>query len=199
MSSQNELKAVKNKIQELESKKSKVFSEIQEIKDTIDESIEYLLIGKISEEDIEKAKNLLEEKEEELKETDSMLQKAYQARNKLAREKFIPFAKERRKKNIQEIQTKYDRKIQDVQKARNEFLKQLAELGQIKQEVGKANDEFNSVLNELGLESETYGSTIKERVVVPIRFTSDKDAIGVKEQVQKQTYSSGNVPHWVNE
>lgn len=197
--SMKELEAVKSKIEELETKQSELTNAVIELTQAIDESVEQLLVGVVSEEDVEQAKELLSEKQEELAKTTELLQRAYAVKKRLAVEKFIPFAKERREKKIADIQDRYDKQVKVVREAVRNLLREQAKLGQIKSEIGEANAEFNKTLSDLDLPTETYGKAINEIVVIPNGYTIDKDAIGVNEQIQKATYSSGIVPHWVNE
>ncbi|MGD6841248.1 hypothetical protein ACQCVH_01900 [Bacillus infantis] len=195
----NELEAVKSKIAELEAKKKELERQVVEITQAIENSIEDLLIGRVSEEDVENVKELLNDKQKELSKTTELLERAYAIKKKLAVEKFVPFAKERRKKKIADIQERYDEQVEVVRKAIRNLLHEQAKLGQIKAEIGEANAEYNETLSKLGLPTETYGSMINEIVVIPEGITKDEDAIGIKEKIQKETYKSGNVPKWTGD
>jgi len=196
--SKQQLEAVKSKIQELENKQDELTNQVIELTQAIEDSTEQLLLGIVSESDVEQAKVLLNDKKSELAETTELLQRAYAVRKKLAVEKFVPFAKEHREKRLKEIQSRYDNKVESVIAARNELLKQLAELGQIKNEIGNVNQEYNKTLFDLGIPTEKYGRTINERKVYsPKDYTPEELCLGLKTETQERAYSSGRVPAWV--
>lgn len=196
----NELEAVKRKIAELETKKTELERQVSEITQAIENSIEDLLIGRVSEEDVENVKELLSEKQKELAETTELLQRAYAIKRKLAVEKFVPFAKERRKKKIEAIQERYDEQVQNVISARKKFLKELSELGRIKNEVSSVNGEFDATMYDLGEKPSIYGLNINERKIhSPMDYTKEELCIGLKVETQEQVYSNGKVPDWVGD
>jgi len=190
-----ELETIKNKIKELEDKKQTLSKELAELSQAIEDSFEDLLLGKVDEATIDAAKEKYEALSEKIKKTDEYLQRAKVVRKKLAVEKVIPFAKENRKKKLEEIQQRYDNQAEAVRKARNAFLQELAKLGKIKNEVGGINAEMNSILVDLGEKTETYGATIQEKPVISGGWTDVADCLGIEELTQKQVYS-GNIPAW---
>ncbi|MFE4047235.1 hypothetical protein [Priestia sp. YIM B13490] len=189
-----EIETIKSKIVELETKKEKLTEELGELSKAIEVNFEDLIQGKVDEETIEKAKAFNEEKASELAKTEEYIVRAKAARKKLAHEKMIPFAKQKREKRQKEIQERYDKQVKAVHEARNAFLRELANLGQIRNEIGAVNSEYNQLLSDMGEGKTPYGSAIREVVVIPNGFTPDDKATGINELIQKQTYSSGNVP-----
>ncbi|MFE4522003.1 hypothetical protein ACFRCQ_07570 [Cytobacillus firmus] len=189
-----EIEAIKNKIVELETKKKELAAEIAEISKAIEDSFEDLLLGKVDEKTIDQAKELFEEKTEELRKTEEYIQRAKIARRKFAFEKVIPFAKDKREKQVQEAQKKYNDQVKNVHKARAAFLEELAKLGKVRGDVGKANSEFNQMLVDMGESPQQYGATLTEKPIVSGGWTNEKECLGVAENVQKSVYSSGNIP-----
>lgn len=193
-----ELENIKAKISELENKKETLSTEIAELSQAVNDSFEDLLLGKVDDKTIDKAKEKYKSLTEELEKTEEYIQRAKAVRKKLAFEKFIPFAKEKRKKKLDGIQKRYDEKAQEVIVARNELLKQLAELGQIKNEVKGENAKFNNVMIELGESPDNYGSAINERKIhSPENYTKEFECLGLKVETQEIVYKDGNVPQWV--
>ncbi|MGX6441864.1 hypothetical protein ACWM35_01355 [Neobacillus sp. K501] len=184
---------VNERIKELESKKAAVQGEINEILTAVEKSIEAYALGEVDEKDVKKAEQLLQEKTKEIADLEEMIQRVKGVRKSVAIES-VPFVKEARKKKVEAIQKKYDSKIPEVIAARNEFLKQLAELGRIAKEVGGVNSEFNSIMVELGEKPSVYGSAIDERAVISGGWTLEKDCLGVEENLQLRVYKSGVVP-----
>ncbi|WEA43812.1 hypothetical protein [Priestia aryabhattai] len=194
-----EIDTIKSKIVELETKKEALTEELAELTKAIEDSFEDLLLGNVEEKTIDKAKAKFEELSAELKKNEEYIQRAKAVRKKLAVEKVIPFAKEKREKRQKEIQERYDKQVKVVHEARNAFLRELANLGQIRNEIGAVNSEYNQLLSDMGEAKTPYGSAIREVVVIPNGFTTDEKATGINELIQKQTYSSGNVPSFTKE
>lgn len=190
------LENIKSKISELENQKEVLQTEIAELSTAIEDSFEDLLLGRVDESTIDKAKDVYESKTKELQRVTELLERAKIARKKLAIEKIVPFARDNRQKKVAAIQAKYDKQIEAVRKARAAFLSELATLGKIKQEVGGVNQEFNDVLRDMGEQPHVYGAAISETVIIPNGWTREKDATGASEDTQKQVYASGNVPSW---
>jgi len=192
-----ELETIKAKISELENKKETLSTEIAELSQAINDSFEDLIQGKVDEKTLDKAKEKYKSLTTELEKTEEYIQRAIAVRKKLASEKFIPFAKERREKKIKEGQERYEKQADVVRQSIKNLLQEQAKLGQIRNEtVSKANNEFNDVMIALGENPDIYGLPIHEVTVISNGYTADKDAIGVNEKIQKSTYSSGKVPHW---
>jgi len=194
-----EIDTIKSKIVELETKNEALTEELAELTKAIEDSFEDLLLGNVEEKTIDKAKAKFEELSAELKKNEEYIQRAKAVRKKLAVEKVIPFAKEKREKRQKEIQERYDKQVKVVHEARNAFLRELANLGQIRNEIGAVNSEYNQLLSDMGEAKTPYGSAIREVVVIPNGFTTDEKATGINELIQKQTYSSGNVPSFTKE
>lgn len=191
-----EIETIKSKINELEAKKEKLTEELSELSAAIEASFEDLIQGKVDEETIEKAKAFHEEKTSELAKTEEFLQRAKAARKKLALEKIVPFAKDKREKRKKEIQERYDKQVKAVHEARNAFLRELAKLGQIRNEIGNANNEYNQLMSDMGEATTPYGAAISETAVISQGWTTDDKATGVNENTQIMTYKSGNVPNF---
>ena len=194
-----EIDTIKSKIVELETKNEALTEELAELTKAIEDSFEDLLLGNVEEKTIDKAKAKFEELSAELKKNEEYIQRAKAVRKKLAVEKVIPFAKEKREKRQKEIQERYDKQVKVVHEARNAFLRELANLGQIRNEIGAVNSEYNQLLSDMGEAKTPYGSAVREVVVIPNGFTTDEKATGINELIQKQTYSSGNVPSFTKE
>lgn len=190
-----ELETIKTKIAELEAKKEALTAELGELSQAIHDSFEDLLLGKVDEATIDAAKGKFEALSAELTKTEEYIQRANAVRKQLAVAKFIPFAKENRQKRTAEIQAKYDEQIKAVHQARKAFLDELAALGKIRKEVSSANDEFNSIMRDIGEEPSAYGTAIQERAVIGGEWTTEAAALGIKENTQRQIYSSGIVPN----
>lgn len=194
-----EIDTIKSKFVELETKNEALTEELAELTKAIEDSFEDLLLGNVEEKTIDKAKAKFEELSAELKKNEEYIQRTKAVRKKLAVEKVIPFAKEKREKRQKEIQERYDKQVKVVHEARNAFLRELENLGQIRNEIGAVNSEYNQLLSDMGEAKTPYGSAIREVVVIPNGFTTDEKATGINELIQKQTYSSGNVPSFTKE
>ena len=122
------LTKVNERLSELEAKKETIQSEINEILQAVEDSVQAYAMGEVSEEDVQKVEDLLQAKTDEIKKIDEMIQRVKGVRKAVALES-IPFVKEARAKKVEAIQKEYDKKVTEVIKARNEFLRKLAELG----------------------------------------------------------------------
>ncbi|PRS16526.1 hypothetical protein C6W27_08990 [Bacillus paralicheniformis] len=193
------LKKVNERLSELTEKRESLQNEVNEILQAVEDSVQSYALGEVSEEDVQKAEQLLQEKTEEIKKTDEMIQRVQSIRKSVAVES-IPLVKEQRRKKVEKIQSKYDKKAAEVIEARNEFLRKLGELGDMKKEVGNVNNEFNSVMVELGENPSAYGAALNEHLVIFERnVTKEADCLGLTEQIQKATYKSGNVPNFAKD
>ncbi|MEG8975389.1 hypothetical protein U8Y98_01585 [Priestia megaterium] len=191
-----EIETIKSKIVELEAKNEELSAELEELSKAIESSVEDLLLGKVDEKTIDKAKEFYEAKTAELKKNEEYIQRAKAVRKKLAVEKFVPFAKENRKKRTKQVQDKYEEQAEVVLQAKKAFLQELAKLGQIKREVGSVNSEYNQTLKDMGEQPSVYGVAINEKPVFsPEGWTHEQDCLGVQELVQQRVYA-GIVPQW---
>ncbi|MGG3556271.1 hypothetical protein ABES23_06155 [Peribacillus frigoritolerans] len=190
------LSKVNERLNELEAKKDNLQSEVNEILQAVEDSVQAYAMKDVDEATVEKAKSILDAKTKEIKETEEMIQRVKGVRKSVVLES-IPFIKSDREKKVEAIQKRYDAKVSEVIEARNSFLRKMAELGSIRNEVGSANNEFNAVMIELGESPSIYGAALNEvKTFSPKGFTSEADCLGVKERVQTQAYS-GNLPQWV--
>jgi DNA repair exonuclease SbcCD ATPase subunit len=187
------LTKVNERIKELEDKKAALQSEMNEILEAIEKTIESYALGDVDEQDVEKAKELLEVKTNEIKEIDELIQRVKAVRKSVALES-VPFVKEARAKKVEAIQKRYDEQATKVIEARNAFLRELAELGRVAKEVGSVNAEFNNVMRELGEQPARFGAAINERTIISGGWTREEDCLGVEENLQKQVYKSGVIP-----
>ncbi|MBY0098671.1 hypothetical protein [Mesobacillus maritimus] len=193
-----EVETIKAKIEELESKKEQLSTELAALSEAIENSFEDLLLGKVDNKTIDQAKAKFEELQAEIVKTDEYIQRAKAVRKKLAREKLIPFAKQKRQKAAAEVQAKYNKQVEVVHGARVAFLEELAKLGRIKNEVGGINTEYSSLVNDIGEEVSYYDKAIldERKVHSPENYTKEIDCIGLKVETQVSVYASGNVPNW---
>jgi chromosome segregation ATPase len=189
-----EIETIKNKIVELESKKEALSAELQGLSQAINDSFEDLLLGKVEEKTIDQAKEKFESLSAEVQKTDEYIQRAKSVRKKLAFEKVIPFAKDKRQKAAAEIQSRYNDQIKAVHEARAAFLEQLAALGKIRNEVGGVNAEYSSLIADMGETSSPYGISIQERPIVSGGWSKPSETLGLDEATQRQAYS-GVVPN----
>lgn len=93
-----EFETIKTKIKELENKKESLSLELAELSKAIEQSFEDLLLGKVDEKTIDQAKAKFEAIQSDIVRNEEYIQRAKAVRKKLAAEKFIPFAKEKRQK-----------------------------------------------------------------------------------------------------
>lgn len=184
------LEKVNEKLAELKDKRESIANEIEEINNAMEQTFELYAIQEINEQDVEKAKILLDEKRKEYAENEEMIQKVEGVRRKVAVDS-VPFVKQHRENKRKEIQSEYDGKVSEVIEARNAFMKKLAELGQVKNKIGSVNLEYNQVMNELGKEGDTYGVAIGEKTIISNGWTPKDECLGVTETDQRQAHKNG--------
>lgn len=179
---------VNEKINEIEAKQSAIQNELSELNEALQTVIEGFAIGVNSDYEVDQAKAVVEAKAKEIEALETLKGQIQAVKRKVATDA-IPLIKEMRQKKIQEVQAEYDKAVQDVHKARFEFMSKLAHVGTLKAKINPANIEVNQALVEVGLQPETYGETIQERIVVPNGYTSEIDALGFKEATLKRIYN----------
>ncbi|TRM10341.1 hypothetical protein FH966_00625 [Lentibacillus cibarius] len=183
------LQNVNSRLVELKEKRESLANEIEEIQTAMNDTFESYAVGTIEAEDVRKAEKLLREKKDEYKQNEEMISKVEAVKTEVKKES-VPYYKEMRQKKLQDVQKRYDDKVQDVHEARNEFLRQLNELGQIKKEANRANTEYNNVMADIGEESNPYLTGIQEKPFIKgsLGVVKDNETIGVREDVQRQAY-----------
>lgn len=189
---------INEQMKKLEDKKTEIEKAISDMETALDQTVELYALGEITDKDVEEAHDFLKARRAELLDVERMIQRVASVRRKAAIES-LPFVKDAKAKKLEKIQSEYDKKVESVFTARNEFLKELAELGQIKSKVNSVNNEFNDIMTELGETPSIYGGVINERKLYsPEGFTNEADCLGIKEERQKRAYS-GELPNWVGE
>lgn len=192
------LTKVNKRVVELESNIEKIQGEIDEILQTLADNQEAFALGEISEKDLQKIEEILKEKKAEIERNSELIQQVKDVRKKVAFES-IPFVKEAREKKVASLQKEYDKKVKEVHEARNEFIRQLAELGRINNMTNDVTEEYRIAMNKLGEKQPSlWGGAINEITVISRGWTQESKCLGVEESRQKQIYSSGEIPTWAS-
>lgn len=188
---------VNEKLKELQQKRQTLSDEISNIQQTLDETFNYFAQGKVTDEQIEQANELLREKQEEYKQNEQYIAKVEDVRKK-TRFESIPFLREQQRKKSEEIQKRYDEKLSVIEQKRNEYIRELAQLGEIVQESSSVTNEFNETVKTLGGKHLADG-TLDEKKLFSGGFTPEAETLGLKEQTQKDVLRSAKTPSFAKE
>ncbi|CAI9391344.1 hypothetical protein ACTNDN_18990 [Niallia sp. HCP3S3_B10] len=198
------LTKVNERIKELEDKKAAVQSEMNEILEAIEKTIESYALGDVDEQDVEKAKELLEAKKNEIKEIDELIQRVKAVRKSVVMDS-VPLVREWRQKQVETVQAEVNKAVQEALKAREIYVKSLAKIGQAAKKIDTANDDYNAIMRELG-EREIQGgvnipSIYPEQIMIGLYGSTieESTAIGLSKETQEAAVKKGILPYWVGD
>ncbi|WP_152910815.1 MULTISPECIES: hypothetical protein [unclassified Bacillus (in: firmicutes)] len=177
---------------------------MNEILEAIEKTIESYALGDVDEQDVEKAKELLEAKKNEIKEIDELIQRVKAVRKSVVMDS-VPLVREWRQKQVETVQAEVNKAVQEALKAREIYVKSLAKIGQAAKKIDTANDDYNAIMRELG-EREIQGgvnipSIYPEQIMIGLYGSTieESTAIGLSKETQEAAVKKGILPYWVGD
>lgn len=198
------LTKVNERIKELESKKAAVQGEMNEILTAVEKSIEAYALGDVHEKDVKKAEQLLQTKTKEIADLEEMIQRVKAVRKSVAIES-VPMVREWRKKQAEAVQAEVDKAVQEALKAREIYVKALANVGQTSTKINAANDQYNALMRKLGEREIEGGVNIPpiypEEIMIGLYGSTieESTALGLSKETQVRAVKLGILPKWVGD
>ncbi|MED3624678.1 hypothetical protein P4482_15220 [Neobacillus thermocopriae] len=200
----DKLTKVNQRIKELEDKKAAVQGEMKKILEAIEKTIESYAVGDVDEKDVEKAKELLEAKKNEIKEIDELIQRVKAVRKSVVVES-VPLVREWRQKQVETIQSEINKAVQEALKARENYVHALAKIGQAAKKIDAPNAKYNAIMREIGEREINDGVNFPpiypEQIMIGLYGSTieESTAIGLSKETQEAAVKKGILPNWVGD
>lgn len=189
---------INKRLDELEAKKAKLETELNEMLDLIEQAAEQYAIGEIGDKEYKKAESLLKAKSEEIADVEKMIEKVKGVKKAVLLQS-LPIVKQYYKKKEDEARKAIEKEEAELLKAKKAFLMAIYKYGEKRREINnklkKHNFEVNELLHEIG-ESEYFGNVGESVVIGNTFYKPEQEMIGLSEQTQRDAFK-GNLPDWV--
>lgn len=197
MAKTERIENIDNTIEKTNAQIDSITNEINELEITLQETIRDFAMEAEEETDVEKVKDLIAAKRDELKDKYELVERLQSVRKTSAVDE-VPKVAGIRKRKLNKIKKEIDEQEEKVMQARNQFVRELAALGKIKNKVGAANDEYQQTMREIGEKVSEYDRLpITTKKLFSAGWTAENEVIGLTQQIQSDALNTGQYPHWL--